>query len=937
LRVLLDMQGAQGASRHAGVGRYVLGLAGAMAATRGTHELFLLVNAGLADSAAAIAAEFGPLLGHAALRRFTPPEGITGRDPQAPLWRVAELIRAEAVADATPDALLLGSLFEGVRDSAVVTWPPEIAAPPSAAVLHDLIPLSLPELYFEGLWREAGILPWYRRGLDQAAAVDRLLCNSEATRAEARRHLDVPPARLAVIGGGVEAGFAPPAPGTPPPHGLAPGYLLLLGAGDPRKNEGVLLDAFARLPPALRARHPLAIGHVDPARVREAAARRGLSEAEVLALPFTAEADLPALYARAALVVFPSLAEGFGFPALEAMACGAAVIASDRPALPELLGRADALFDPTDAPALASLLTALLEDPARRADLAAHGRRRARAFSWEGVAARAWAALEAWGPRRHPGRLPTRPSLALVAPLPPAPSGIADYTAELAPALARHYALTLVSPAPPAPPLEGRFPWMAEDAFHREGGRFDRVVYQIGNNPLHAEALGRLLPRHPGVVTLHDPTLLDLRNRMRAAAPDDQLAGRVVEEGYPAALGAEDSHGAAGLLADALGVVVHSGHALWRLGQQEGIAAARHAVVVPHLRARADPPPRAAARARLAIPADATVIAAFGLVTARKCPLELLGAFARLAPARPALQLVFVGGAEDALDAALLGAAAQRGLERRVAVTGRLPRAAYDDWLGAADLAVQLRVDSQGETSGAVKDALMAGLPVLVNAHGAMAELPEAATAQLPEAFTEAELAHALARLLDDAPRRAGLGAAARAWALATLAPAPVAARLAEAIEAAYALGPQAGLHRAAALARPLALTGAALAAAGEALAATWPGARRARLWLDTALPDRAEGIAALLREGAGAWRPEPLRLDAEGRPVTDHAWAWARLALRGPPPEDGPAIMAPGDLLISEAPGARSLALALGCALLPAPPPGPEFRAKVVFALQPG
>lgn len=915
------MQGAQGGSRRAGVGRYVLGLARAMARARGAHELFLLVNAGLRDSAAEIAEEFAPLVGPAAIRRFTPPEGATGRDPQAPLRRFAEILRAEAVADAAPDLLLLGSLFEGVRDAAVVTWPPELARPPTAAVLHDLIPLTLRSLYIEGLWREAGIVPWYRRGLDEAAAMELLLCNSEATRAEARRHLGTPPARLAVIGGGVEPRFAPPAEDATPPHGLAPGYILLLGAGDPRKNEGVLLDAFAALPAALRAAHPLAIGHVHPERVRAAAAARGLSAREVIALPFTAEEALPALYARAALVVCPSLAEGFGFPALEAMACGAPVIASDRPALPELLGRAGTLFDPADAAGLARLLGELLASPARRAEMAAHGLRRARAFSWDGVAVRAWAAIEAMAPRRGPGRPLRRTRLALVSPLPPAPSGIADYAAELAPALAAHYALTLVSPEPPPEPLAGRFPWLPEREFAAAGGRFERVLYQIGNNPLHAEALARLLPRHPGVVTLHDPSLLDLRNWMQERAPDPgaALAARVVEEGYPAALGAEEGTGAAGLLSHALGVIVHSGHALWRIGHFEGPAAARHLRVIPHLRAPFEPPPRAPARAALGLDPAAEIVVAFGLVTARKLPLALVEAFIRLATGRPSLRLVFAGAAEDGLDRAVVAAAARHGLAARVAVTGRLARARYEAWLGAADLAVQLRAESQGETSGAVLDALMAGLPVVVNAHGAMAELPEGVCLRLPEHLTPAGLAAAMAALLDDPARRAALGAAARTWARASLAPAAIASRYAQAIEEAYAAGPLAGLHRGAALAAHLPLEGEALAAAGAALAATFPPPRRPRLWLDTALPGGEEGISAMLRQGALAHRPEPLRFEGE-RALTDHGWAWARLGLPGAPPEDGPALLAPGDALLSEAPGARALALAFGARLLPRP-----------------
>jgi glycosyltransferase involved in cell wall biosynthesis len=942
VRLLLDMQGAQGASARAGVGRYVLELARAMARGRGPHALHLLINTTLAETAAALVGEFAPLLGEQALHRFAAPEGaVAGGEPLAPRRHLAERLRAEAICDAAPDLLLLGSLFEGWRDEAVVTWPPGLRRLPTAAVLHDLIPLSLRPLYLDGLWREAGLLPWYSRGLGEAAAADLLLCNSEATRGEALTHLGTPPERLRVIGGGVNPSFAPPeAPdaGLLPRLGLRPGFLLALGMGDPRKNEAVLLDAYAALPAALRARHPLAIGHVNPPALRAAAAARGLTEQEVILLPHVAEADLPGLYAAAHLFLFPSLAEGFGLPAAEAMACGAPVLASDRPALPDVIGRSDALFDPQDAPGLTRLMQSFLADEERRQDLSAYGRRRARELSWDGVAARAWKALEGMALRPAPARpVPVGPSLAIVAPLPPAPSGVADYTAELAVALGAHYAVTLVSPAPPEGVLGARLPWLDEARFAEEGWRFARVLYQIGNNPLHAHALSRLVERHPGVVTLHDPALTDLRHWLlrEPASAVQARAALVAEEGYPAALSNDPGMGSAGVLAAALGVIVHSAHARARLAEAYGVRATRHVEVLPHLRAPLALPDRGAARAALGLGTEAEVIAAFGLVTPRKVPLLLLEGFAALARARPAAVLVFVGGAVDGLDAALAEGARRLGLPERVRVTGRVPVEAYRQWLAAADLAVQLRQDSTGETSGAVKDALAAGLPTLVNAHGAMAELPPETCRQLPEGFGAADLAAALREMLEDAPGRAALGAAAAAWAREALAPAAVAARLHDLIEQAYRAGPQAGLLHLARDAARLPLAPEDMEAAGAALARSWPGARGPRLWLDTGAPGFAPGLEALLRQGLPLFRPEPVRW-REGRLVTHHAWAWARFGLAGPPLAEGPALPGPGDALVSADPAAPGLARLWGVRLLSPPEavPGERQRAALLALL---
>ena len=920
MRLLLDLQGVQGAARHAGLGRYSLELARALVRGRGAHEVQLLLNTRLVDSAARLAEEFAPVLGHHAIRRWQAPEGsAAGSNPQAPRRRLAEQIRAQAIADAAPDILHLGSVFEGWRHDVVTTWPAELERPAIAATVHDLIPLTLRDMYLDGAWREAGLVPWYARCLDEVAACAPLLANSEATREELLRHLHLPPDRVVTIGGGVSPGFAPPRLDAAARgallrrYGLREGFLLYLGAGDLRKNEGLLLQAFARLPPAQRAAHPLAIGHVNPPHLQAQAKAAGLTPAELIALPFVEEADLPSLYEATALFVMPSLAEGFGLPLLEAMACGAPCIASDTSAMPEVIGRGDALFDPRDAAALAALLERLLAAPDLRADLAAYGPRRAREFSWDRVAVRAWEALEAARPAPRHGRPPRRRTLAIVAPLPPAASGIADYTAELAPALAEHYAVTLVGAAPTEGALAGRLPWMNEGDFAREGGRFDRVLYQIGNNPMHAPALTRLLPRFPGVVTLHDSAITDLRNWIDggAAPPEPRVPRLVREEGYPALVTSRELAGSAGLLTDALGVVLHSGHARWLLEAEYGEAALGHVSVLPHLRQPPVLPDRSAARATLGLPEAGFILASFGLMTPKKLPDRVLSGFAAMARRDASARLVFVGGSEEGAGPAVLEEAGRLGLAGRVTVTGRVAAEDYRRWLAACDMAVQLRRASRGETSGAVKDVLMAGLPLVANRHGSLTELEQSGCRLIPEEAELPDLAEALVELRQDPAKRAAMGRAAQAWARRELDPRPIARAYAGLIERAYEQGPQSGMAAVLAASAGLPLTEADAGAIGAALAATFPAPRTPRLWLDTDLPEFEPGILELLRKGLAGWRPEPCRLEG-GRLVTAHGWAWARLGLPGAPPEEGPAALARGDAAII-APEATDAVIAAG------------------------
>ena len=161
-------------------------------------------------------------------------------------------------------------------------------------------------------------------------------------------------------------------------------YLLYIGTVQPRKNYQRLIQAFAQ---------------IEPDYTLVIAGNRGwtfdsiLAEVQKLGLEqrvffpnFVAEADLPALYSAASLFVYPSLYEGFGLPALEALACGAPVVASNRSALPEVVGQAGLLVDPLDVTAIAMAMSRVLADEALRQELGRAGRIQAAKFSWTDMA-----------------------------------------------------------------------------------------------------------------------------------------------------------------------------------------------------------------------------------------------------------------------------------------------------------------------------------------------------------------------------------------------------------------------------------------------------------------------------------------------------------------------------------------------------------------------
>jgi glycosyltransferase involved in cell wall biosynthesis len=174
--------------------------------------------------------------------------------------------------------------------------------------------------------------------------------------------------------------------------------LLYSGGADERKNLLGLIQAYAALPSITRKEYQLVFAGKMPqgeiAHLKEQAHLAGLLPEELVFTGYVSDDELIQFYNLCKLFVFPSWHEGFGLPALEAMACGAPVIGSNTTSLPEVIGMVDALFDPLDVSAITRKIQQSLVDEAFRLRLQAHGRLQIKRFSWDATAKRAIAAWE---------------------------------------------------------------------------------------------------------------------------------------------------------------------------------------------------------------------------------------------------------------------------------------------------------------------------------------------------------------------------------------------------------------------------------------------------------------------------------------------------------------------------------------------------------------
>ncbi len=924
MRLVIDLQGAQGSSRLRGIGRYSRELVLAMAREHRDHEVIVALNATMEDGLDELRDTLRDVLPASAIHLWWGPVGaaevVADRPARA---RGGEWLRARALAALRPDVLLITSIFEGAGDDIISRWPSALSRPPTVAICYDLIPLVQRADYLDGAWA-GGLKEWYLRRLHEMLLTDGLLAISEASRSDVIQHIGYPADRVSNISAGIGPNFHPvpidaARRGTLfARYGLREGFLLFVGGGDHRKNEAGLIRAHGLLPPALRRTHPLAIvGKVDRLALQATAREAGLASDDLILIGFVDEADLPVLYACCALFVLPSHYEGFGLPAAEAMACGAPTLGSNTASLPEVIGLSEATFNPSDPEDMARCIERGLSDTSFRQRLLANASSRAALFTWTNTAARAWNALEHLFPVRSPAPPRSLPRLAVTSPLPPLASGIADYTRELVPHLARHYDITLVTPGGSTEDewLQVNFPVLGPDEFRARAARFDRVLHQLGNSQFHAFQLNELLPEFGGTATLHDSFLSGVERWRAAAMKDSHGLAWVLHDahGWPAiahlAAKGEDAAVARypislSVLRDADQVVQHSTHARDILRGHFGDAATRDILFIPQLRRALPLPDRSAARRRLKQPEEGLLVATFGAVAPTKLPDRLLAAWRRVAVRLGNARLVFVG--EISRDCSDLMEKYREVGSGEVLMTGRVDQNEYTDWLQAADVAVQVRAQSRGESSRALLDCLAVGLPSIVNAHGALAELPTDAVLMMPDQFTSDELVTALLHLGRDPEARRTLEERARGYVRSNLSPCRVAASYRDAIEAAHeTISTPSQLLQEADL--PPGDTGD-LAALSTAAVSCIPARRPPLLMLDAKLLSSEAGtfprnlFQRLLICHAADLRVEPVQCDATGKWLTTPAVAEELLGLRVPGLQPKELAPASGDVLLTSA-----------------------------------
>jgi len=815
MRIVIDMQGCQFGNRFTGKGRYVKRLVRALLENRGRHEIILALNGSDGESIDEIRAFYDDLTEQKNIQIWRAVDA-SGKDHAEKERRrkISESIREEFLSSRRPDAVLVSGLFDGFGTGAIYGDGLRKRRYPVFLLLFDFFLYvnkikneETPELYdlyfgrkFRGATQATHILTvseyasdLWRSALSStrshftniSLAGDPAIRRKDATNNEAKAALN---------------GF-----------GITDSFLLCSAGGGDRSGLFRLFGAYASLPESLRERAQIvvngAMSESEISALRSFWKGLGLGEGRAIYVNGASDDELSLLYNACSAYAAIHSDECFSVSTLEAMSCGAATVGSKTGGVAELLSNPEALFDPKDESSIAAKLEKVLTDSEYRKTLSESGYERSREFSWSRCAERTFAALESAIPDGASPLFPEghmRPRLAFVSPMPPLRTGIADFSAELLPELAKIYDITLIVEQETV-----NDPWALGNCEIRDvewlrnnQEKIHRILYHVGNSEYHKHML-TMLGEFPGVVVQHDFFMGHLLEYLQNIGyfSNSHSSGLYRSHGYAALR--EKYHPYEGqdiaaeypanmqIFQNALGVIVHSEYARNLACQWYGDRFAENWKCIPLLRQITKEKDQYGSRKELDLNHDDFVVCSFGYITEFKLTHRIVDAWLNSTLADDEKSVFVIAGEspETQYVRDLKTRIETSGAKSRIILTGWIEMSQYRNYLAAADAAVQLRTKSRGETSAAILDCLNYSLATIVNANGAMADIDREAVWMLEDEFAEKDLIEALERLRGDENIRKQLGTRARDLVRTQHSPGACARKYAEAIEEFYEIG----------------------------------------------------------------------------------------------------------------------------------------------------
>jgi len=798
VKIIIDLQGNQSTgSRNRGIGRYSLSITKAILLNKKNHEVLIVLSNLFQENIYSIKEELKDYIEEKDIYVWDAPLNVSFMDKNNDTRRKnAQYLRETFLASLDPDMVFITSLFEGLVDDAITSIGLMNYNIPTAVILYDLIPLIHSSPYLDN----PDVNRWYREKITYLQKADLLLSISDSSRNEAIKYLNTPSEIVINIGTAADEQFKKINISEElkkqilNKYHLTKDFLMYTGGIDHRKNIEGLIRSYALLSNSIREKHQLAIVCSINDQQRETLNKltKSLSlEEEIIFTGYIEENHLIVLYNLCKAFIFPSWHEGFGLPALEAMHCGAPVIASDKSSLPEVIGLSEALFNSLDDNEMSKKITQILTDESFREHLISHAEKQIKNFSWDKSAKKAIKAFENFMDNKK-SQDAEKQILAYFSPIAPQKSGIADYSAELLPYLKKYYDIEIIVEDINIVHKDITEQYSIHDIkyFEKNATKYTRILYHFGNSHFHQHMFS-LLREYSGVVVLHDFYLGHAIDSMGSLDKELYLSHGYtpfIKEptnqkriwAYPANKSVIDH---------AKGIIVHSNNSkkLANTWYTEDIA--HDWATIAHLRVSANIQDKQTLKNKMGFTPDAFILSSFGLLGQTKQNQKLLDAWlaSSLSKSKNSY-LIFVGQN----DSSEYGKKLEQTIEKsphssQVIITGWADAQTFKNYLNLTDIAVQLRTMSRGETSGTVLDSMNYAIPTIINANGSMADIADDCVYKLADDFTQDSLIKALEELYASDAKRDSLAKKAQELILLQHEPKQCAKNYFQAIEAFYA------------------------------------------------------------------------------------------------------------------------------------------------------
>jgi len=761
MRIIIDMQGVQASNAKRGIGRYTLSLVEAMIKNSPLDDIILVCNALFPKSIKDIRERLKDQISQYNIKIWMPV-----RDDK----EVSKKIIETFFISQKPDIILISSLFEGFNDDSITSIHYLNKIIPVVVIQYDLIPLIYEKLYLN----TSDMKEWYLNKIENLKKADLLLAISDSTKNETEEYLKISKNKIVNISAGAQKKFqkielnVSQQKNIEEKYNITKPFIMYTGGIDYRKNVEALIHSYSMLVQELIKKYQLvivcAISELQEYNLNSLAKKYNLDKNDVVFTNYVSENELVALYNLCKVFVFPSFHEGFGFPILEAMQCQKAVICGKNSSLVEVIGLEEAMFDAKSDKSIAMKIEQVLTDENFCKFLEEHSKKQAKKFSWDKTAKSVIKALQSIMIDIKTSDV-NMPKLAYISPLPPEQSGISDYSAELLPELSKFYKIDIILNQD-----EVSNQWIKNNCeiktiewFKLNSSQYQRVIYHFGNSIFHKHMFD-LLEEIPGVVVLHDFFLSGILSNMEFSGYKTSFfvdsiynshgykaltnyfkadnMNDIIEK-YPANLS---------VLQNALSIIFHSNYSVNLVSKWYPNVTAKDYSVIPLLRTKSENIDKIKAKESLNLPLDSFVICSFGILGEKKLNHRLLQSFLDSSlSTNKNCYLIFVGKNDiGSYGIELVKTIKNSKIQKQIKITGWTDSEKFITYLKSADIAVQLRTSSRGETSAAVLDCMNYGLPTIVNANGSMSELPYESVLMIDDDFINKDLTDAIEKLYND-------------------------------------------------------------------------------------------------------------------------------------------------------------------------------------------